>query len=105
MRTRKPFLVFLLIAVLHGAQASDAPLSRPLTVGVMVSPPFVMLDGEGGYAGLAIDLRETVAREMGVKYSYLQYSNWERFILAVRVGEVDVAVSNITVIGGDHSAA
>lgn len=92
-------IVLTLILILNCAGVSDlaAAENRQVTVGLMTSPPFVMPDGAGGFKGMAIDLWEGVAREQNIPFTYIQYGSWERLILAVRVGEVDFGVSNVTV--------
>lgn len=80
------------------AQSQSAP-PRPLAVGVYVSPPFVMKDGEH-YSGMAIELWEATARPLNLVYSYRDYPSFEALIAATERGEADVAVSNLTITRG-----
>lgn len=76
------------------ATAEDAP--RDLKVGVFVSPPFVMRDGDG-FTGMAIDIWEPIAETLGLSYTYEPFSNFRNMINATAAGDVDVGVTNITI--------
>lgn len=92
-------LVLLLVVFTVGAQtpASDpraVPVRKILTIGVKVAPPFVV-EKDGHYGGLAIDLWQETAADHGWKYSYRAY-DLEGLLQAVRDGKVDVGVGAIT---------
>lgn len=92
-------LASLLVAV-AGVQRADAQEAAPpadLEVGVMVSPPFVEAQGENAYSGMAIDLWETVARQLGLSFQYVQYPNFRELVQATANGEIDAAVTNLTI--------
>lgn len=101
---RQYFRLFLLLTVLVAttspARTSQAQgetaSSRPLTVGIYVSPPFVMKDGEH-YSGMAIELWQTAAKPLNLGYSYREYPTFEALVEAIARGEADVAVSNLTI--------
>lgn len=79
------------------AQAQDSrPANQPLTVGIYVSPPFVMKDGDR-YTGMAIDLWEAAAGRLALDYTYAEYPTFEALINATSTGEVKAAVSNLTI--------
>ncbi|MCD7061234.1 transporter substrate-binding domain-containing protein [Pelagibacterium xiamenense] len=67
-----------------------------LTVGVYESPPFVMAEGDG-YAGMAIDLWEAIAGELGYTSQYQRFDTVGALVDATAEGQVDVAVTNMTV--------
>jgi len=67
-----------------------------MRAGVYISPPFVMKDTIG-YSGMAIDLWKLVEDEMNFVTEYVEYPNWSQMIEAVTSGEIDFAVSNISV--------
>ncbi|MDX3927462.1 MAG: transporter substrate-binding domain-containing protein [Shinella sp.] len=75
---------------------NEASPSQPLSVGVYVSPPFVIKDG-AHYSGMAIELWEATARPLGLTYAYREYPTFEALIAATERGEVTAAVSNLTI--------
>lgn len=78
-----------------GTAATESD-SEPLKVGVLSSPPFVIRDGET-FSGMAIDIWQDAADEMGVDYAYTRFPNVRALIDATAAGEVDIAVSNISI--------
>ncbi|MCV0395640.1 MAG: transporter substrate-binding domain-containing protein [Rhizobiaceae bacterium] len=92
---------FFITAGLIQASAQDGEAlptrpSGPLTVGVYVHPPFVM-GGDGEFQGMAIELWEWLARRLDLDGEYLEFSNVGELVNATASGEVDVAVTNMTV--------
>ncbi|EBS4877579.1 transporter substrate-binding domain-containing protein [Salmonella enterica] len=67
----------------------------PVKVGIYVSQPFVM-HGEKGINGLAAELWEGFAEQQHIRFRYQEYPTVSALLDAVHRGEVDVAVSNIT---------
>lgn len=70
--------------------------AQPLTVGVMVSPPFVTEDN-GKFTGLAIDLWEEVAAEKEWQFEYREYETFRDLLDATDSGHVDLAMTNLTI--------
>lgn len=68
---------------------------RTLTVGVVIAPPFVEKDPNGNYIGVAYDLWEDVAQDLGLRFTTREYG-LEALLAAVRGGEVDVGVSALS---------
>ena len=70
------FLLFLFLAT-SVAQAQnesrDSPLTSPLTIGVKITPPFIMETETGGYTGLSIELWERIAKQLGISYEFKKY--------------------------------
>ncbi|MFE0019273.1 transporter substrate-binding domain-containing protein [Mesorhizobium sp. NPDC059054] len=87
-------------ALAQDGQAGAAG-GTPIKVGVYVSPPFVVKDGvakDGAhYSGMAIGLWEATARPLDLTYTYSEYPSFEALTEAVRKGDADVAVSNLTI--------
>lgn len=78
--------------------ASDTGLDEArISVGVYVSPPFVMKDDSGGYSGMAIDLWEDVAQDQGWQFDYIEHPTFGALVGSVEDGELDVAVTNLTI--------
>lgn len=80
------------------AQPQEPPANAPqlVRVGLYVSPPFVMKEGDR-YSGMAFDLWEAIARELDVHSEYREYSTFRELVQATSGGEVDVAVTNLTI--------
>lgn len=82
------------------AAVQDPPAtlsSEQVRVGIYVSPPFVMKDKAGAYSGMAIDLWESAASALGWNYSYVEKPTFGALTGAVAAGELDVAITNLTV--------
>lgn len=78
--------------------AQDSTVTaRDLDVGVYVSPPFVEETGANTYSGMAIDLWEAVAQRMGFTFRYVRYPTLRDLVRATADGEVDAAVTNLTI--------
>lgn len=87
----------LLISTTEVHAQERLPSSQSLTVGVHVSPPFVMADGDGGYTGMAIDLWELVAGQLGLSFTYVELDAFGALIDAAQAGEIDIGVTNLSV--------
>lgn len=96
--------LFLLLCSSAFAQVEITPLDEParsenqplpLTVGLRLGPPFVMQNDEG-FSGLAIDLWEAIAADLGVDYQY-RVLELDPLLTAAATGEVDVAVGALTI--------
>lgn len=83
------------------AQAAEPPppatSERELRVGVYVSPPFVERQAGAGFTGMAITLWETAARDLGWRYRYREVATYDALVEGLERGDLDVAVTNITV--------
>jgi len=95
--------IVLLLAFLANLSAPSLAAQRPapatpptITVGLYVSPPFVMKDGDR-YSGMAIDLWEGAARRLGVDSDYKVLPTFSSLLDATARGDVDVAVTNLTI--------
>src|SRR5690554_6526531 len=75
-------LLLALSAALAAPPAAAQEGTDPLTVGVYVSPPFVMKTATG-YTGMAIDLWEQFAATLGQPYAYREIANVRDLIDAV----------------------
>src|SRR5690606_33109022 len=100
-----PVLYFGFVAILivwlgvgpTNAQDSDVEAGQePLTVGVYVHPPFVMEDN-GSFHGMAIDLWEWLAEQLDLEPQDVELANVDDLVDATTSGEIDVAVTNMTV--------
>lgn len=104
--TYHPFLsvlrISLLLALLgcNPASAQQAMVSEPnnervASVGVYVHPPFVTKSGDS-YGGMAIDLWELAAGQLGIVSRYVEYENVGELVDATASGAIDTAVTNMT---------
>lgn len=93
-------LCLMLALTFHQVTANENPPSSPeastqtLIVGVKLAPPFVM-QNDGKYSGLAIDLWEEAARENGWAWEYRQFE-LDNLLDAVSQHKVDVGLGAIT---------
>jgi polar amino acid transport system substrate-binding protein len=67
-----------------------------LRVGLKYAPPFVVEGERGGWTGLSVELWEGVAACLGARSRYVEYATTEELLEAVDKGEVDVAVSALS---------
>ncbi|WP_273729087.1 ABC transporter substrate-binding protein [Brucella gallinifaecis] len=58
-------------------------------------PPYSFMDKNGTRAGSAIDLTELMAKEMGVKVTYLDF-DWDGLIPALLSGKADILAADMT---------
>lgn len=88
----------LLLALFFAASASQAQgtQAKALTVGVAIAPPFVMQEGERT-TGLAIELWEELAGGEGRAFEYRRYASFGELLDAVSSGQVDLAISSLTI--------
>lgn len=94
-------LVMLLVATSVGAAYAQTPDSAEagsptLRVGLYVSPPFVM-EAEDGYTGMAIELWEGMADDLGLTYRYEVFPTFTGLVSATETSSIDVAVTNLTI--------
>ena len=95
-------VTFLMLCAIHPtfAQATDPAPDRTLNIGIYVSPPFVESSPGGGYSGMAIDLWEAIAARSNLPFQYAPYPTFRALVEATRTGEVDAAVTNLTITRG-----
>lgn len=86
----------VICAMTLGGAAPAAAQDEPLIVGVHESPPFVS-EEEGRFSGMAIDLWEYLAKELELEYRYVPFDTVSEMVNATAAGEVDVAVTNLTI--------
>lgn len=92
----KAFVALFIIAIsLIPASAQDAPL-RQVKVGVYVSEPFVIKEGDT-YNGMAVDLWRDIGSRLGLVSQFVEYPNYTELVKAVSENQVDAAVTNLTI--------
>ena len=74
----------------------QAAASRAVTVGVYESPPFVTQEN-GQYSGMAIELWQSLENKLQLSSTYKSYPSYRKLIEAVSNGEIDAAVTNLTI--------
>jgi ABC-type amino acid transport substrate-binding protein len=82
---------FIFLAPCINAQTS----ATQLKVGYQIAPPFVITD-TNGVSGLGIDLWKQIADSMNVDFSLQKY-DLDGLLKAIESGEIDVAISPLTV--------
>lgn len=92
---RAALVCFMLVFLAIFPRAGSAQ-TQPLTVGVLVSPPFVM-GSDGKFTGLAIDLWEELASEKQWQFKYREYKTFRDLLDATDSREIDLAMTNLTI--------
>lgn len=91
----KALLVLLLVAYPTLAATQEQP-KQPIKVGVYVSEPFVIKQGDD-FSGMAIDLWHNIAKRLGLASEFVEYSNYSELVKAVSKNEIDAGVTNLTI--------
>ncbi len=78
------------------AQSAAAPAAETLVVATKPAPPFAMRGDDGKWVGIAIELIEEVARELGRKVTWSSLETTEDLLAAAAASKVDVAVAAVT---------
>ncbi|EBE1641804.1 transporter substrate-binding domain-containing protein [Salmonella enterica] len=90
----KTFIIFLSVFLV--SNITNASERAPtINVGVYISQPFVMSENNK-LTGLAVDLWLGYASKNGLKTIFTEYPTIDALLNATRNGNIDVAVSNIT---------
>ncbi|WP_265516472.1 transporter substrate-binding domain-containing protein [Nitratireductor luteus] len=79
-----------------GAQEAADPPPQALKVGLYVSPPFVV-EEDGRFTGMAVELWETIAAELGLRSDYRSVPTLGELVQATVDGEFDIALTNLTI--------
>lgn len=100
--SRKNFFFLLLGLVLTAGLVMPRPApalaeDTPVRAGVFVSPPFVMMQAEGVFSGLAIDLWRQIADNLKLRTTYIHYNNFDTLLHDAREGQVDIILTNVAV--------
>lgn len=61
-----------------------------LVVGTMNMPPLLIKTGDGHWEGLGIELWQAVARELGVKYEFREYTRVESLLEDIKAEKIDI---------------
>lgn len=68
-----------------------------MIVGTKVAPPFAMEQENGAWSGLAIDLWQLIAHELGRDYTLKPYQSTKDLIDAAAAGDIDAGVAAVTI--------
>lgn len=80
--------------------AQEMPQAKqPVRVGLYVSPPFVIQEKDH-FTGMAVELWETLANAQGLQADYQSFPTVRALIEAAASGDIDVAVTNLTITQG-----
>lgn len=91
-------LAFLCLPQGANAQAEAKISNEIVKVGLYESPPFVMAEADDPPQGMAVDIWEGIAGGLELKTEYSVYPTNSELREATQRGDVDVAVTNITVM-------
>lgn len=96
-------LAFVLVPVLapallalEPAHAQEVAVDRVLKVGTTVAPPFAIKGKDGRWHGIAIDLWQDLASDLGLRFE-LEERKFQDLLKDVADGTLDVAVAAITI--------
>ena len=85
---------YLTVNSIYGQTETHRP--ETLNVGIYNSPPFAM-EVDGRPTGMAVDLWESIAMNLNLKYSYQNYNSLKEIVAATESYEIDIAVTNLTI--------
>jgi ABC-type amino acid transport substrate-binding protein len=95
---RKRFLSLVTaFFLLFSPGAALAQGDSKVTVGVYVSPPFVMLAENEAFQGMAFALWEAVSKPLGIASRYVEYHSLKELLDATARHEADIILTNLTV--------
>lgn len=83
--------VFAQDAVSRSVEAGEA-----IKAGLYISPPFVTRTKDG-FSGMAVELWNALATNRSIDTEFIEYPTLSDLVHAVGAGEVDVAVTNLTI--------
>jgi ABC-type amino acid transport substrate-binding protein len=86
-------LIIVLLGIFAGTAAAQ---EEPLRVGIKQVSPFVIKGTDDSYTGISIDLWEEIAGIVDADFQYVEMPNTEQLITACEKGDVDLAISAIT---------
>jgi len=100
MKIAKLFVAALALAGLTSAASAgaldDIVKRGELRVAVQTQgPPFSLVDSKGERTGSSVELAELMAKEMGVKITFLDF-DWDGLIPALLSGKADLLVADMT---------
>lgn len=97
-----PTLILALIVLAAPATAQDvpdppepAPEPEVLVIGTKVAPPFAILQDDGSWRGIAIELWDELAGELGYEYRFRE-ATLEELISGLEDGTFDASVAALT---------
>ena len=90
MRWFLPLLFSLFVSLTSYAQTDTLGTLR---VGLAEMPPYCILDDQGVWTGMGVELWRRTAEEKSLRYEYVRYETPELLTRAVAGGEVDVAIN------------
>jgi ABC-type amino acid transport substrate-binding protein len=84
-------------ATLCGTVAQAQNVEGRVSVGLYKSPPFVMTAEDGSLTGMAVDLWERLDDVLKLETEYIFYDSLKDLTDAAASGDIDVAVTNLTI--------
>jgi len=91
------FLAFFIIGLLSSTAAvAQTEEGRVLRIGTKEAAPFAILNPDGTWSGISIELWRDVATQMGVRYEFVNLP-LEEILTGVESGDLDAGVAAITI--------
>ncbi|EDM5313012.1 transporter substrate-binding domain-containing protein [Salmonella enterica] len=88
--------VFFLLISFSSWCGDVNPSDIRATVGVFVSPPFVIKSGDS-YEGIAVDIWDKAAKNKSIGYQFKEYNTFTALFDALEREEIDAAVTNLSI--------
>jgi polar amino acid transport system substrate-binding protein len=89
-------LIILSVVSIPQSFGQDSKPQRKLKVALRESPPFV-IQKNGDYSGVSVDLWEKIAPGLNVDYEYVGFSDLGKMIQAIETEAVDICINPLTV--------
>ena len=86
------FFFFFLVKIFPSQKKAD----NEITVGIKISPPFIIKNSGNNYSGISIDLWEKIADSLNIKYKFKEY-NLTGLISALEKNKIDLCINPLTV--------
>lgn len=93
-------LLVLFFTVIQSSQVYSS--TDTLYVGVKHSPPFLYSEN-GNIHGINAQLFESVAQSLNLEYQYVEFPYVDSLIAAIQSGQVDIAISPLTVTSSRYA--
>lgn len=85
-----------LISLVLGLLLTLSAFASPIKIGITEAEPFAMKDAKGKWTGISVELWETIAKDLGIEYEYIQLSLNDN-IHAVANGTIQLSMGALSI--------
>ncbi|HIK04606.1 MAG TPA: transporter substrate-binding domain-containing protein [Trichormus sp. M33_DOE_039] len=89
-------IILVLWLVIYPGLAQQPEPTQKLLVATRVIPPFVIAD-KGQLSGFSIDLWQSITKEIGLNYEFVEYPTVANLLSAVKDGTANVGIAAISI--------